>query len=150
MRPSWWGRTASTWCSWIWLTSNPALDAAMYNRQTRARSRPTSATAASPDASLRALLGNALGSKVRALAANDDQRQVRPTGRASSVGAQSALGRRESYIEDVPSELWHSIVALNLHSAYYCTREAGRHMIAQGSGAIVNTPGTWSAASAAT
>jgi DNA polymerase-4 len=44
--------------------------------------------------SLTAWLGKALGGKVRALAANDDQRKVRPTGRAGSVGAQSAFGRR--------------------------------------------------------
>lgn len=41
-------------------------------------------------------------------------------------------------LEEVDSELWHSTVALNLDSAYYCSREAGKHMIAQGKGAIVN------------
>lgn len=41
-------------------------------------------------------------------------------------------------IEDVASELWHSTVALNLDSAYYCSREAGKHMRAAGKGAIVN------------
>ena len=51
--------------------------------------------AAAPDAALRALLGRALGSKVGALAANDDRRRVQPTGRAGSVGAQSAIGRRD-------------------------------------------------------
>jgi DNA polymerase IV len=50
--------------------------------------------ARAPDESLRSLLGQALGTKVSALAANDDQRQVRPARRAASVGAQSALGRR--------------------------------------------------------
>jgi DNA polymerase-4 len=52
--------------------------------------------AASPDGALRSLLGNALGSKVGALAANDDRRRVQPTGRAGSVGAQSAFGRRDA------------------------------------------------------
>ena len=40
--------------------------------------------------------------------------------------------------EDVASNLWHSTIALNLDSAYYCTREAGKHMIARRRGAIVN------------
>ncbi len=51
--------------------------------------------AASPDGTLRSLLGNALGTKVSALAANDDRRRVQPTSRAGSVGAQSAFGRRD-------------------------------------------------------
>ena len=38
----------------------------------------------------------------------------------------------------IPSRGWHSIFELNIHSAYYCTREAGKHMIEQRSGAIVN------------
>ncbi len=51
--------------------------------------------AASPDDALRSLLGKVLGGKVSALAANDDRRRVQPTGRASSVGAQSAFGRQD-------------------------------------------------------
>ncbi len=41
------------------------------------------------------LIGRALGSKVMALAANEDRRQVRVGRRAASVGAQSALGRQD-------------------------------------------------------
>jgi DNA polymerase-4 len=51
--------------------------------------------AASPDGALRSLLGQALGTKQGSLAANDDQRSVQPTGRAGSVGAQSAFGKRD-------------------------------------------------------
>lgn len=51
--------------------------------------------AASSDGALRSLLGAALGAKVGGLARNDDQRRVRPGGRAGSVGSQSAFGRRE-------------------------------------------------------
>jgi DNA polymerase-4 len=43
---------------------------------------------------LQSLLGKVLGSKMSALAVNDDERRVRPNGRAGSVGAQSAFGRR--------------------------------------------------------
>ena len=61
---------------------------------------------ASPD-SLRSLLGTALGGKVSSLANNDDRRKVRPTGRAGSVGAQSAFGRREPEPEFVREVLGH-------------------------------------------
>lgn len=49
--------------------------------------------AASPSDSLEQYLGAALGSKVTALANNVDHRRVQPTGRAGSVGAQSAFGK---------------------------------------------------------
>ena len=63
--------------------------------------------AASPDGALQSLLGHALGAKVGALAANDDQRRVQPQGRAGSVGAQSALGRRDVSPELIRSVLGH-------------------------------------------
>ena len=63
--------------------------------------------AASPNESLRSLLGRALGAKVGALAANDDQRRVRPTGRAASVGAQSAFGRHDTSPELIRTVLGH-------------------------------------------
>src|SRR4051795_5810366 len=63
--------------------------------------------AASPDGTLKSLLGTALGSKVGALAANDDQRRVHSQGRAGSVGAQSAFGRRDVSPELVRSVLGH-------------------------------------------
>ena len=63
--------------------------------------------AASPDGALRSLLGNALGTKVGALAANDDLRRVQPTGRAGSVGAQSAFGRRDAAPELIRPVLGH-------------------------------------------
>ncbi len=45
--------------------------------------------------SLESLLGKAVGAKLAALAVNDDPRRIERIGRASSVGAQSALGRRQ-------------------------------------------------------
>jgi DNA polymerase IV len=62
--------------------------------------------AASPDA-LQSLLGRALGGKVASLANNDDRRRVRPTGRAGSVGAQSAFGRRDPDKQHVREVLSH-------------------------------------------
>ncbi|MEP7202428.1 MAG: DNA polymerase IV [Ilumatobacteraceae bacterium] len=71
--------------------------------------------AASPDGALRSLLGHALGAKLGALAANDDQRRVQPQGRAGSVGAQSGFGRR-----DVTPDLVHSVLG------HLADRVAGR------------------------
>jgi DNA polymerase-4 len=56
---------------------------------------------------LHGLLGKALGGKVGSLAANDDRRKVRPNGRAGSVGAQSAFGRRDPEPEFVRQVLGH-------------------------------------------
>jgi len=50
----------------------------------------------------------------------------------------NAGGTRMGPLEQIPSRGWHSIFELNTHSAFYCTQEAGKHMIEQGSGAIVN------------
>lgn len=50
----------------------------------------------------------------------------------------NAGGTRLGPLESIPSRGWHSIFELNTHSAYYCTREAGKHMIDQNAGAIVN------------
>jgi len=50
----------------------------------------------------------------------------------------NAGGTRMGPLENIPTRGWDSIFDLNLRSAYFCTREAGKHMIAQKSGAIVN------------
>jgi DNA polymerase-4 len=50
--------------------------------------------AAAPGAALEHLLGGAVGSKLASLAVNDDPRQIDTRRRASSMGAQAALGRR--------------------------------------------------------
>ena len=63
--------------------------------------------AASPHNALQSALGRALGTKVAALASNDDHRRVRPTGRAASVGAQSAFGRQDASPDLVRAVLGH-------------------------------------------
>lgn len=50
----------------------------------------------------------------------------------------NAGGTRMGPLETIPTRGWDSIFDLNVRSAYFCTREAGKHMIAQKSGAIVN------------
>jgi len=50
----------------------------------------------------------------------------------------NAGGTRMGPLESIPTRGWDSIYDLNVRSAYVCTRETGKHMIAQRSGAIVN------------
>lgn len=50
----------------------------------------------------------------------------------------NAGGTRMGPLENIPTRGWDSIYDLNVKSAYLCTREAGKHMIAQKSGVIVN------------
>ncbi len=50
----------------------------------------------------------------------------------------NAGGTRMGPLENIPTKGWDSIFDLNVRSAYFCTREAGRHMIKRRSGAIVN------------
>ncbi len=50
----------------------------------------------------------------------------------------NAGGTRMGPLESIPTRGWHAIFDLNIHSAYYCTREAGKHMIERRRGSIVN------------
>ncbi len=50
----------------------------------------------------------------------------------------NAGGTRMGPLETIPTRGWDAIYELNVRSAYICTREAGTHMMAQKSGAIVN------------
>jgi len=50
----------------------------------------------------------------------------------------NAGGTRLGPLAELPTRAFDSAVDLNLRGPYLCTREAGKHMIAQESGAIVN------------
>jgi citronellol/citronellal dehydrogenase len=51
----------------------------------------------------------------------------------------NAGGTRMMHVEDVPTRVWDSNFDLNIRGPFLLTREAGRHMIAQGTGgAFVN------------
>ncbi|WP_029432455.1 SDR family NAD(P)-dependent oxidoreductase [Blastococcus sp. URHD0036] len=50
----------------------------------------------------------------------------------------NAGGTRMGPLEDTPTKAWDSVFDLNAKGPFLCTREAGRHMIAAGSGTIVN------------
>jgi DNA polymerase IV len=63
--------------------------------------------AQTPSFSLEKLLGQAVGSRLSALAHNEDPRRVVTSARARSVGAQSALGRRRPTPQLVRAVLGH-------------------------------------------
>jgi citronellol/citronellal dehydrogenase len=65
------------------------------------------------------------------------QRTIEEFGRIDIL-VNNAGGTRMGPLESIPTRGWDSIFELNMRSAYLCTREAGKHMIAQGSGVIVN------------
>jgi NAD(P)-dependent dehydrogenase (short-subunit alcohol dehydrogenase family) len=50
----------------------------------------------------------------------------------------NAGGTRMGPLEETPTRAWDSVFALNVRGPFLCTREAGRQMIAQRGGAIVN------------
>jgi len=63
--------------------------------------------ARTPSSAVQLLLGEAIGARLSALALNDDPRRVATSRRARSVGAQSALGRRNPTPELVRAVLAH-------------------------------------------
>lgn len=50
----------------------------------------------------------------------------------------NAGGTRMGPLESLPTKGWEATVGLNMTGPFFCTREAGRHMIEARSGAIVN------------
>ncbi len=83
--------------------------------------------AATPGPFLVRLLGNAVGGKLASLATNIDPRRIETTRRASSVGAQSALGLRDATPQLIRSTL-----------AYLADRVASRLRVVGRAGRTVN------------
>jgi len=65
------------------------------------------------------------------------QRAVDGLGRIDIL-VNNAGGTRMGPLIGLPTRGWDAAFDLNVRAAYFCTREAGRHLVAQGSGAIVN------------
>lgn len=65
------------------------------------------------------------------------ERTVSELGRIDIL-VNNAGGTRMGPLTDISTKAWDRSFDLNVRSAYLCTREAGRHLVAQGSGAIVN------------
>jgi NAD(P)-dependent dehydrogenase (short-subunit alcohol dehydrogenase family) len=49
----------------------------------------------------------------------------------------AGLGARMPTVE-LPTERWRQVLAVNVDGGFFCAREAGRHMLAAGRGAVVN------------
>ena len=65
------------------------------------------------------------------------QRTVEELGRLDIL-VNNAGGTRMGPLSALPTKAWDASFDLNVRSAYLCTREAGIHFVAQGSGVIVN------------
>jgi NAD(P)-dependent dehydrogenase (short-subunit alcohol dehydrogenase family) len=58
-------------------------------------------------------------------------------GRIDILVNNAGLGARMPTLE-LPIERWRHVLAVNLDGSFFCTRAAGRHMVAAGRGAVVN------------
>jgi citronellol/citronellal dehydrogenase len=65
------------------------------------------------------------------------QRTVQELGRVDIL-INNAGGTRRGPLAALPTKAWDSTFDLNVRAAYFCTREVGRHLLEQRSGAIVN------------
>ena len=59
-------------------------------------------------------------------------------GRLDILVNNAGIARSETPAEDVTDEHWRNVVDVNLNGVFWCSRAAGKHMLGQGSGAIVN------------
>ncbi len=59
-------------------------------------------------------------------------------GRLDILVNNAGIARSEIAAEDMEDERWLNVMDVNLNGAFWCARAAGRHMLARGSGAIVN------------
>ena len=59
-------------------------------------------------------------------------------GRIDVLVNNAGIARSEIAAEDMEDERWLNVLDVNLNGTFWCARAFGRHMLAQGSGAIVN------------
>jgi NAD(P)-dependent dehydrogenase (short-subunit alcohol dehydrogenase family) len=59
-------------------------------------------------------------------------------GRIDVLVNNAGIARSETPAEDVADEHWRNVIDVNLNGSFWCARAFGKHMLAQGSGAIVN------------
>ena len=63
---------------------------------------------------------------------------VARVGRVDILVMLAGIARSETAAETVADEHWLNVIDVNLNGAFWCARAVGRHMLAAGSGAIVN------------
>jgi NAD(P)-dependent dehydrogenase (short-subunit alcohol dehydrogenase family) len=59
-------------------------------------------------------------------------------GRIDILVNNAGIARSETPAETVTDEHWLNVIDVNLNGTFWCARAAGRHMLRQGSGVIVN------------
>ncbi len=59
-------------------------------------------------------------------------------GRIDILVNNAGIARSEIAAEDMEDERWLNVLDINLNGTFWCARAFGRHMLAQGSGSIVN------------
>ncbi|CAN5124588.1 SDR family oxidoreductase [soil metagenome] len=59
-------------------------------------------------------------------------------GRIDILVNNAGIARSEIAAEDMEDERWLNVLDVNLNGSFWCARAFGRHMLAQGSGSIVN------------
>jgi NAD(P)-dependent dehydrogenase (short-subunit alcohol dehydrogenase family) len=59
-------------------------------------------------------------------------------GRIDILVNNAGIARSETAAEEVTDEHWLNVLDVNLNGSFWCARAVGRHMLAQGTGAIVN------------
>lgn len=59
-------------------------------------------------------------------------------GRVDILVNNAGIARSETAAEDVADEHWLNVLDVNLNGSFWCARAFGRHMLAAGSGVIVN------------
>uniref|UniRef100_UPI0035C9D88B SDR family NAD(P)-dependent oxidoreductase n=1 Tax=uncultured Sphingomonas sp. TaxID=158754 RepID=UPI0035C9D88B len=59
-------------------------------------------------------------------------------GRIDILVNNAGIARSDTPAEDVTDEHWLNVLDVNLNGSFWCARAFGRHMLAQGSGSIVN------------
>ena len=72
-----------------------------------------------------------------AVAATADE-LVAKHGRVDILVNNAGIARSETAAEDVVDEHWLNVLDVNLNGTFWCARAFGRHMLAVGSGTIVN------------
>jgi NAD(P)-dependent dehydrogenase (short-subunit alcohol dehydrogenase family) len=59
-------------------------------------------------------------------------------GRIDILVNNAGIARSETPAEEVADEHWLNVIDVNLNGTFWCCRAFGRHMLARGSGAVVN------------